>query len=81
VIEPAWRTNWKDEHALTGIKVARLTQARPGKPNGAVIKLKVRIPDAVFAPFAPEVTIDVPEHAVHYEPVVTVELPGEPDDA
>lgn len=81
VLEPEWgRQSWNRDQ-LRGMAATRLTKGRPNKPAGVVIKLKVRVPDAVFKPFAPEVTITVPEDAIHYEPTVEVVYPDTPDDA
>lgn len=72
-IEPQWAKYPKDR--LAALKVKSVTANRPARPFGVVVKLHIRIPDAVFKPLAPEVTIDVPEGALDFEPIITVEMP------
>lgn len=81
-VEPSWSRYSRDlngDPKLAGIKVARVTQTRPKKISGVVVKLKLCIPDAAFKPLSPEVVIDVPESALAYEPIVTVEMPDGED--
>lgn len=74
-LEPQWGRYPYNRDTLTGIKASRITQSRPDKPRGPVVKLVLRLPDAAFKPLAPEVTIDIPEEAIDFTPEVTVELP------
>lgn len=60
---------------VRSITVGSVTKKRPPKPKAPVVQLKLRLPAAAFLPLAPEVTIEVPENAIEYEPVVSVELP------
>jgi hypothetical protein len=80
-VEPVWANyrNRDGDLPLRGIKVTKLVQNRPTRITGVGVKLTLRIPDAAFKPLSPEVVIDVPESALDYEPVVTVngQLPQE----
>jgi hypothetical protein len=60
----------------TGVRVTAMTRTRP--PSKACVQVTVRMPAAVFAQMAPEVTIEIPEEAVMIpEPEVVVVLdPG-----
>lgn len=76
-IEPEW-SHWTDsngDRTVRGMKVTKMTKNRPDRISGVVVKLSLRIPDGAFKPLAPAVVVDVPESALDYEPVVTVELP------
>lgn len=72
-VEPRWSSY--NPEKLAGIGVTNCTKNKPSHPTGPVVKLTLRIPDGAFKPLAPTVTIDIPESALDYPPVVTVELP------
>lgn len=76
-IEPEF-SSYRDadgNQRVTGMRVTKMVKKSPGRISGVMVKLRLRIPDAAFKPLAPTVTVDVPESALDYEPVVTVELP------
>lgn len=81
-IEPQWSrwTNSNGDRNLTGIRVVRTLQKRPTRMSGVVVALNLRLPDAAFKPLQPKVVVDVPETALAYEPVITVEMPPTDDD-
>lgn len=77
-VEPVWHQWRKDANGdpvLGSMRVTKTLKSRPDKVTGVLVKLRLRIPDGAFKPLSPTVTIDVPEPALDYEPVVTVELP------
>lgn len=75
-LEPQWGrwTNRDGDRVLAGMKVAGMTQRRPDRAKGPVVRLTLRVPDAAFLPLRPTVVIDVPDEALDFEPVVTVEV-------
>lgn len=77
VIEPRFGKKDWDREKLYDISVARATKTSPKQFKGIVVKLRLKIPDAAFKPLSPEVTIDVPEDALTYEPEIAVEFPEE----
>ena len=76
-VEPVWSPypGFNGDARLSGIKVTKVTKNRPSRISGVAVKLRLRIPDGAFKPLSPEVTIEVPEAALDYEPVVTADLP------
>jgi hypothetical protein len=77
-LEPEWSSWQKDSNGnpnVAGMKVTKTTKNRPTRITGVLVKLRLRIPDSAFKPLSPTVTVDVPESALDYEPVVTVDLP------
>jgi hypothetical protein len=79
-LRPRWRPMrpYDTEPVLDGFDVEQVTKNPPRDSQGPFIKLRLIVPDSVFAPLRPAVTIEVPEHLVA-EPRVEVELPDLPD--
>lgn len=56
---------------LKELRVDRMTKTpASGEPGGVSIKVRLRLPAALFRPLAPEVTIDVPAEQTHIVPEV-----------
>lgn len=72
-LEAKW-SKWNPD-TITSIAVVGTTKTRPRNPRGPVVKLTLNLPDQAFMPLRPEVTIDIPEEAIDFTPVVTVEMP------
>lgn len=85
-VEPDWSgyaSTSTGERALVGAKVKRITQARPERPAGGtvLVKLTLRLPDSAFRPLRPEAVVVVPESSTLATPVqVVAEHPGELDE-
>lgn len=62
---------------IRSIKATKITQNRPGRTPGVVVKLTVKIPDAAFLPLAPEAVIEVGQQ--EYDVIVHVEEPDSTD--
>lgn len=80
-VEPEFYTSYGGtKQHLRSIKVARITQKRPGRPVGGtvLVKLTLEIPDQAFLPLEPEAVIKVPASMVEINPIM-VEA-EEPDD-
>lgn len=74
VLEPKFGNYPHDDRPVVGMTVARMTKSKPERATGPVIKLKLSLPAAAFEPLAPTVTIEVPEGALDFEPVVVVDV-------
>lgn len=78
-IKPIWSNHRTGPDGSTpgvdGMRVSSVLKTRPKSIDGVAVTLTLNIPDEAFYPLRPEVTIDVPEAALHYEPQVTVEFP------
>lgn len=75
IVEPRFGKQAWNRDQVVGMAVARVVKNRPRNFKGVAVKLTLTIPDAAFKPLAPEVTIDVPEEALSYEPKISVEFP------
>lgn len=73
MVDPTWPRGASD--VPVGMTVASVLKNKPKRISGVAVKLRLRIPAQAFLPLRPEVTIDVPEGALEYEPEVTVEFP------
>jgi hypothetical protein len=62
------------------LKVVRATQNRPEAvaPGCVVVKIRLRIPAAAFAPLTPEAVVTVPENLVQPVEVEPVEVSPQP---
>lgn len=79
-LEPRWRRDYGHvEAVLEGFEVSKMTKSPPRGPHGPVIALELIVPDSVFMPMRPTVTIEVPEHMIG-EPRIEVQIP-EGEDA
>lgn len=78
-VEPDFlrRYSASSEPRLRSIKATKVTQNRPLRTPGVVVKLTVKIPDAAFLPLAPEAVIEVGQQ--EYDVVVHVEEPDSTD--
>lgn len=58
-VEPTWYGNGK----LSGAKLARSSQNKPGRPIGGTVtvKLTVHVPKSAFLPLQPEAEVIIPE--------------------
>lgn len=74
-LRPVWGRQSYNRDRLEKVVADGITQKRPDRSAGPVVKLTLNIPDGAFKPLAPEVTIEIPEEAIDYEPKVTVHLP------
>lgn len=80
VVSPSWHrsaTRPNGDRILTEVRLDRLTKGRPANVRGdeVVVRVKVRLPEAVFRRPRFDVTVDVPEELVtDPEPIiVTIE--------
>lgn len=78
-LRPRWGDHDWNSDKLRGFDVEGVTKNRPSRSSGPVVKLTLKVPDQAFMPLRPEVVIDVPEQALDYTPIVSVELPDDPE--
>lgn len=72
-LDPRWRRSG-DDMSASGFTVVKATKNRP-EGTSPVVKLRLRLPAAAFAPLAPTVTIEVPEEGISFpEPIIEVDL-------
>ena len=81
-LEPEWSSYRESDgtYAVRGVRVTKMFQRRPKKIIGVAVELTVRLPAAAFKPLSPTVVIEVPEGALEFEPMVTVEMPGQDEE-
>lgn len=66
---------------VSKVRVLAITQSRPAKPKGVVVKLTLRFNEEAFLPLKPAAVIDIPDSLVHMAQVVDVEAEDENDAA
>jgi len=71
-----WRGN-KRQHGVEKITVKSVTQSRPAKPNGVVVKLTIRFNEAAFLPLQPQAVIEIPDAFTSIAQAVEVEAEDE----
>lgn len=74
-----------DRVIVTDLDIAAMTKNAPSRPTpGSVtVKLNLTLPDAVFLPLSPEVSVEIPAHGVEVAPLVEAEsvpVPVEPEE-
>lgn len=78
VVKPTFGRRWntagsKMENGVQKIQVTAMRQSRPVKPDGVVVKLKLRFPEGAFMPLEPSAVIDIPLSLVDLGQDVEVE--------
>jgi hypothetical protein len=62
-----YRKNAEGEYLVESVRATKITQKRPAgtlSAGSVVVKVKLRLPRAVFMPLAPSVVIDFPEDTI-----------------
>jgi hypothetical protein len=70
---------WIDK--VDSVTCKTITQKRPAKPAGVVVKLTLRFNEAAFLPLKPAATIEIPDSLVAISQEVDVEALDENDQA
>lgn len=66
---------------VRNVRVTAITQKRPDKPKGVVVKLTLRFNEEAFLPLKPSAVIDIPDSLVQIAQIVEVEAEDENDAA
>lgn len=84
-VKPTFGTRWDQAvgtvPSVRHIRVTGITQKRPAKPDGVVVKLTLQFNEQAFLPLQPAAVIDIPDSMVEIAQVVDVEALDENDQA
>jgi hypothetical protein len=82
VVKPKFgRSGRNNQHVATvdSIRVTGITQKRPAKPDGVVVKLKLQFNEEAFLPLQPAATILIPDSMLHSAQQIEVDVMDEND--
>jgi len=75
-----WRydkTTGSGGNGVSKVRVVSITQSRPNKPKGVVVKLTLRFNEQAFLPLQPAAVIEIPDSMVQIAQAVEVEAEDE----